>query len=168
MASVVSDSSVLIHLANIGRLDLLRQMYCRVSIPMAVWREVVEEGRGRAGAREVEAAKDAGWIEVEAVSNELILRLLKRDLDDGEAEAITLAVQRQAALLLVDELGARRIAELYRVRKTGTVGLLIRAKREGRIESLRVELDKLRHEGGFWLEEALCQKAMAAVGEGGY
>jgi predicted nucleic acid-binding protein len=54
MDSVVSDSSTLIHLAAIGRIALLKEFYGHVMVPPAGWREVVEQGAGRAGAVEVE------------------------------------------------------------------------------------------------------------------
>jgi predicted nucleic acid-binding protein len=61
MPLVLSDASTLIHLAAIGRLALLRDLYQEITIPSAVWQEVVEEDRGRAGTAEVEAARQAGW-----------------------------------------------------------------------------------------------------------
>jgi hypothetical protein len=62
MAGAVSDSSTLIHLARLGRLELLREFYDQMLIPPAVWEEVVEQGHGRAGAREVEhAAQSDGF-----------------------------------------------------------------------------------------------------------
>lgn len=57
MPLVISDSSTLIHLARIGRLDLLQRFFESITIPPAVWREVVEQGRGRAGAIEIEQAR---------------------------------------------------------------------------------------------------------------
>ena len=60
MPLVISDSSTLIHLTAIGRLALLREFYEKITVPPAVWREVVEEGRGRAGAVEIEAARQPG------------------------------------------------------------------------------------------------------------
>lgn len=62
MGLVISDSSTLIHLAAIGRLGLLKRFYRRITIPPAVWREVVEQGGSRAGAVELEQARQAGWI----------------------------------------------------------------------------------------------------------
>ncbi len=165
MAWVLSDSSTLIHLSMIGRLDLLKEFFSRIVIPPAVWREVVEEGKGRPGAIEVEKARQEGWIEIAIPRNESLLRLLRRELDEGEAEVIALALEYQVALVLLDETEARDIAELYALPKTGVVGLLIRAKREGKISSLRVELDRLRHEGGFWIAEELYVRALHAVGE---
>lgn len=165
MDLVVSDSSTLIHLASIGRLTLLKTFYGRVVIPPAVWRKVVEEGAGRAGAAEVEGGRQDGWIEVIAPADESLVRLLKRDLDDGEAEVIALAVERQADLVLGDEAEARRIAELYGLLKTGIIGILIRARREGVVDLLRPELSRLRGPGGFWIEDALYDQALASVGE---
>ncbi len=166
MPAAVSDSSTLIHLVLLSRLDLLREFYDEVIIPPAVWHEVVEQGHGRPGAREVEKAARSGWLKVEAPTNELLLRLLKRDLDDGEAEAIALSVERGTAAVLLDESHARRRAGVYRLQKTGVIGLLIRAKIEGKLPSLREELDRLRHEAGFWISENLYQQALEAVGEG--
>ncbi len=166
MGLVVSDSSTLIHLAAIGRLALLKEFYGRITVPPAVWREVVEEGKGRAGAIEVEQARQAGWIEVVAPADTALLRLLGRDLDDGESAVIALAVEQRAALVLLDESDARRTADLYGLSKTGVIGLLIRAKQEGRIESLKPELDRLLHQGGFWIAERLYNRALNAGGEG--
>ena len=165
MPLVISDSSTLIHLADIGRLSLLKEFYGKIIIPPAVWREVVEEGKGRAGAAEVEEARRAKWIEVVLPVDEPFLRLLRRDLNEGEAEVIALALAQQADLVLLDESEARRIAELYGLLKTGVIGVLMRAKREGKIQSLRTELDNLRRQAGFWIEEGLYHRALRAVGE---
>lgn len=113
----------------------------------------------------VEEARQAGWIEVVSSEDKSLLRLLRRDLDEGEAEVIALAVNQQADLVLLDESAARRIAELYGLVKTGVVGVLMRAKREGRVQSLQAELDKLRYQAGFWIEEGLYYQALHAVGE---
>ena len=166
MPGVVSDSSTLIHLSAIGRLMLLQRFYGQVLMPPAVWREVVEEGRGRPGAREVEEAVRAGWLKIVSPSHEVLLHLLQRTLDDGEAEAIALAIEQHAEIVLLDESEAREIASLYGLRKTGVVGLLIRATLEGHLPSLRQELDKLRMEAGFWMSENLYRQALEAVGEG--
>jgi predicted nucleic acid-binding protein len=162
---VICDSSSLIHLSAIGRLGLLKDFYGTLAIPHAVWQEVVQQGLGRPGVQEVEMALREGWIEVRAVSNEPLLRSLKQDLDDGEAEVIALAVEHKAELVLLDETEARRIAAVFDLKKTGAVGILIRARLEGKIESLQTELDRLRTEGGFWIEERLYRAALRNVGE---
>jgi len=164
MDLVVSDSSTLVHLAVVGRLGLLKVFFEHVTVPLAVWREVVEQGGGRAGALEVEQAHRAGWIKIAAPVDTALLQFLRRDLDDGEAEVIALAVEREATLVLLDEADAREAADLYDLPKTGVSGLLIRAKRERHIELLRPELDRLLHEGGFWIEASLYNRALDAVG----
>ena len=68
-------------------------------------------------------------------------------------------------MVFLDELEARRVANVYGLRKTGVIGILIRAKLEGRVTSLREELDKLRIEAGFWIGEPLYRRALQAVAE---
>lgn len=165
MPVVVSDSSTLIHLSAIGKLVLLREFYGKIIIPPAVWKETVEEGKGRAGAVEIKKACEDSWIEVVSPGDEALLRLLKRDLDEGESEAIALAVEREADVVLLDESDARRVADVFGLRMTGIVGLLIRARLEGKLAFLRQELDRLREEGGFWMSDNLYRRALKAVGE---
>lgn len=165
MALAVSDSFTLIHLSKIGRLALLKDFYGSVIIPLAVWTEVVLEGEGRVGAQEVTKARDEGWIQIESPKNLDLLLLLKRNLDTGEAEAIAFAVENPSSILLIDEADARKIARLYNVVVTGVIGILIRAKAEKKIDSLRNELDILLEDGGFWLSDELYNRALEIVGE---
>lgn len=165
MPEAISDSSTLIHLAGIGRLELLKEFYGKILITPAVWKEVVVEGQSRAGASEVNEANNAGWIEVIAPTNESVVRLLGRELHKGEAETIALAIERHPEVAFLDELEARRVANVYGLRKTGVIGILIRAKLDGRIVSLREELDKLRTEAGFWIGEPLYRRALQSVAE---
>lgn len=100
-----------------------------------------------------------------APADEPLVRLLARDLDAGESEVIALALERKASLVLLDESEARRIAERYGLTKTGVIGLLIRARREGLFDSLQAELDKLQRLGGFWIEDRLYHRVLASMGE---
>ncbi len=77
MQEAISDSSTLIHLAGIGRLELLKEFYVKILITPAVWKEVVEEGKERPGAGEVKEAHKSGWIEIIAPGNESVVRLLE-------------------------------------------------------------------------------------------
>jgi predicted nucleic acid-binding protein len=86
-------------------------------------------------------------------------------LDNGEAEAIALALEHQTEVLLLDESDARKAADIYQLRKTGIIGLLMRAKREGKLASLREELDRLRKEAGFWISNDLYREAIRVMGE---
>ena len=63
---VLSDSGPLIALSKIKHLDILRKFFDKITIPQAVWTEVVEKGAGRPGSKEVQ---EAGWIEVRKAKN---------------------------------------------------------------------------------------------------
>lgn len=162
---VIVDSSTLIHLAAIDRLDLLREFYREVVAPEAVWRESVLQRVGRPGVERIEEAKREGWITVEPITEKPLRLSLTQELDEGEAEVLTLAIERQATLVLLDETEARRVAGIFGIPKTGVIGILIRAKAEGLIPSLGPELDKLRIRAGFWIARELYRKALASVGE---
>jgi predicted nucleic acid-binding protein len=86
------------------------------------------------------------------------------EVDPGEAEAIALAIQLPEAVLLVDDLRARRVAVKRRLRTIGTVGLLMRAKKEGLVEALRPLLNDLVA-NGIHLGQKLIDAALAEVGE---
>jgi predicted nucleic acid-binding protein len=165
MPGAVSDSSTLIHLAKIGRLYLLQEFHRKIFIAPAVWREVVEEGQEWPGSSEVKDGRHSGWIEIAAPSNEDLVLLLQKDLHEGESETIALAVELNPDVVFLDESEARMTARIYDLNISGALGVLIRAKREGRILSLRMELDKLRNYAGFWIGEDVYRKALYASGE---
>lgn len=161
MLKVVSNSSPLIHLGKIGLLHLLSEKFNQILIPNAVWHEVVEEGGDEPDA---ETIASLSWIKVQNVQPSPLLTTLLSLLDKGEAEAIVLAMEIGADLILLDESDARKIAELYNLRKTGLLGVLIKARLQGRIQSLKVCLEDLRNTG-FYLSEQVYEKVLKAVNE---
>jgi predicted nucleic acid-binding protein len=86
-------------------------------------------------------------------------------LDEGEAEAIALASELGARVVLLDERDARRMAERIGLRVLGTVGVLVWAKRAGHIASLSAELDALEGRGRFRLSKALRERVLREVDE---
>ena len=165
MPEAISDSSTLIHTARIGRMGILNFFYDLIIITPGVWKEVVEEGRGRPGVLEVKEAYNSGWIEIMAPANKSLVQLLERELHKGEAETIALALEQDYDVVFLDESEARKVAKLYGLRMTGIIGILIRAKFEGKIASLREELDKLRNEAGFWIDDELYHRALQSIAE---
>jgi predicted nucleic acid-binding protein len=141
---------------------LLAEKFKRVYIPNAVWQEVVESGEGEPGSQ---AVKDAKWIEVRNPGNENLIKALTELVDIGESEVIALALEMKAEFLLMDEKEARALARKYGFNVLGTVGILIWAKKTGRIKSLRDELDKLITIGDFRLSDTLYKYALDEVGE---
>ena len=139
---VVADTGPLIALSKIGQLPLLQRLFGTVFIPLAVHDELVLQGQGRPGCEIVEA----DWVRVSGVEDETAVRLLKAQLDAGESEAIVLAVQLNADLLIMDEWRGRRQAEGLGLTLTGSVGVLIAAKRVELIDAVTPLLDQLRIE----------------------
>lgn len=161
---VVANSSVLIGLSSIGRLALLHERFPGgVLIPRAVWKEVVEEGGERPGAREVAGAN---WIAVCDVTAWEVVQLLEMELEKGEAEAIALAHEVGAEVVLLDERDARRAAKRLGLHVLGTIGILIWARRVGKLPSLRGALDALQTRAKFRISRTLYERALGEVGEG--
>lgn len=147
----------------IGQLDLLTQRFpAGVMVPRAVWREVVEAGKGRPDSEEVSSRS---WIEVREVEDTSLVSLLVAELDEGEAEAIALAREKQSPLILLDEKDARQVARRLGFQTLGTVGILIWARRAGMFASLREQLHVLQTDGRFRLSTAVHQEALRIVGE---
>ena len=161
--TVVSDASPLINLVRIGKLGLLRHLYGELSIPEAVWREVVAEGAGQPGADEIEAAT---WIKAQAVKNVQLVQALQQELDAGEAEAIALAVEMGAELLLMDERLGRDTARHLGLHFTGLIGVLVEAKRKGLIQKVKPYLDALRDIAGFHISDTLYLRVLGDEREG--
>src|SRR3990172_1806578 len=118
MQKVVSNSSTIIHLAKIGKLGLLKDLFETVAVPEAVYRECTAEGKERT---EAELIRNAGWLKILQVHDKKLVRLLQSSIDDGESEAITLALEIGADLILLDDSDAREKARLYGLKITGTI-----------------------------------------------
>ncbi|MBA7550535.1 hypothetical protein ES705_43052 [subsurface metagenome] len=160
MPKVVSNSSPLIHLAKIGQLNLLKYFFNEIIVPEAVRKECVIEGMGREDAKKIEKVD---WIKVAKIGDENLKKALMMVLDEGEAEAITLALEESADLILLDESEAREVARNYGLNITGVIGVLIRAKDEGKIASLGETLEKLK-ETGFWITDDLYTRILREGG----
>jgi len=142
---VVSNTTPLIGLATIQRFDLLRQIFGEIVIPQAVSDEAVIKGRDEGGAKH--EVTTATWIKTAQVHDRLAVDVLLDELDLGEAETIVLAREVSAAWVSMDEKkGRRKLAELG-IKKIGTVGILLRAKKIGLITAVRPEIELLRQKG---------------------
>jgi predicted nucleic acid-binding protein len=156
---VVADSTPLINLAKIDRFELLKVLFDTLIIPDAVFEEVVVRGRNRPGQKELARAK---WISIQKVSTTPLLTLLKGSLDKGEAEAIALAVERNADMILLDEAIGRQFAQQLGLRMRGTLGLLAEGYRRGLIDDLEAELNRLVS-AGTWISPGLVAKVLEGI-----
>lgn len=156
MPKVVSNSSTIIHLSKINRLDLLQDFFQKILIPEAVYRECVLEGKDR---EEVTLIKNSEWINVLEVKDKKLVKLLRSTLDDGEGEAIALSLEVSADLILLDEYDAREKARILGLQITGLIGILLRAKLEGKIKLLEEEIERLQ-KTGFYIDDELIAKVL--------
>jgi predicted nucleic acid-binding protein len=156
---VVSDTSPISNLLQIGEINILRRIFRRIIIPAEVFAEICRIE----GHREFLLKQD--WIETATLSDTKLKNRLLKDLDNGEAEAIALAVELKADYLLMDETTGREIAENYGIKVTGILGVLIKAKEDGLIAEVKFYLERLVNDAGFWLSPKLIEKILKIVKE---
>ncbi|NBC19367.1 MAG: DUF3368 domain-containing protein [Bacteroidetes bacterium] len=158
---VVSDTSPIINLAAIGHLEVLRDLYGQVHIPDAVYEELTVDEQ-QPGAAE---ASIADWIVQRATGQNDLTAALLGEMDRGEAAAIALAVEMHADLLLIDERIGRAAATRLGIHRIGVLGVLLEAKGQSIVPSIRPLLDALRAEAGFWVSDALYARVLDVAGE---
>lgn len=149
---VVADSSPLIALCRIGRLELLHDLFGQLVVPNAVWLEVVASDPGKSGVKEIAAAP---WIIRQTVTDMPLVQLLRQDLGAGESEAIVLAREISADVLLMDERRGREAAKRLGITCTGLVGVLLEARRRGAVNDPASLAQELRDVAGFWIADEL-------------
>lgn len=157
---VVSNTSPILNLAIIGYLDLLQQQFDMVYIPEAVQAELRldEDLPGSSIMRQ--ALKD-GWLQVKPIQNMAFVQVLARELDNGEAEAIVLAVETDASRILLDEREARRVAKALNLSVTGVLGVLLSAQKAKHLPvSIATAIDALQEKAGFRLAESLVEAVL--------
>jgi predicted nucleic acid-binding protein len=127
---IIADTSCLIALSNIGKLDILKALCKTVSITPEIAAEFGEQL--------------PSWIQVVPVKDSLALQTIRNSLDLGEASAIALALETANSLLILDDGKARRFAKNLGIEMTGTAGLLITAYEGGFLDDIHAIIDMLR------------------------
>jgi len=159
---VVSNSSPLVNLSRIGRLEILKSLYGQILIPVAVYQEVVVKGQGMPGALEI---SKADWIVTRTVNDQQQVRILRFDLDPGESESIVLAMEEKSDLLIMDERIGREMARYLGIVYTGTIGVLMEAKHKGIINRILPVIEELRDKAGFRISESLLHHVLDLADE---
>jgi uncharacterized protein len=161
---VVSNNSPICNLAIIGRLNLLRVQFDEIRIPEAV-RSELDQLAHRDTLNDTQQALQEGWIKAQAVQDGKLARLLETTLDPGEAEAIALALELSADLILMDERDGRSAAERAGLRVTGQLGVLLRARKAGQIQAVMPEVEALRTRARFFVSASVERKILNLAGE---
>ena len=145
---IISDTTPIISLLKINRLDLLEKSFGEVLIPNAVYKELTADNRFKSEATSI---KEASYIKSVSVSNPEAVRILRMatGLDQGESEAIVLTDELKADILLMDEAKGRTVSGQLGITIMGTIGLLLSAYEEKFItaEETRTCIDELQRAG---------------------
>ena len=155
---VVSDTSPLSYLHQIGRLSLLRALYGEIVIPQAVENEL-------RAATELHEAFDWALVRVVTPVSAHRVEALLGELDLGESEALIVALELGADLLLIDERTGRDVARRMGIRRVGLVGILIEAKNRGLIASVSEDLDRLVAQTTFRIHPTVRTEALRLARE---
>ncbi|MGB5969834.1 MAG: DUF3368 domain-containing protein [Spirulinaceae cyanobacterium] len=159
---VVSNTSPLFYLSTIEQLELLHLLYGEIFIPTAVLNEITDVGNTDISAKIIPTLS---WIQIRSPRDLVFVSHLRSELDQGEAEAIALAVELNAKRLLMDERLGRAAAMDVGLEVTGVLGILIAAKRNNFIPEVKPLLNVLREETGFWVNQELYLEVLQAANE---
>ncbi len=157
---VINTSPLLALIAGLGSLNLLKVLYKQVIVPYEVCEEILAGGLGGFGIEELNQADFLTKLNSPAV----IHPYLRNSLDLGESSVIQTALDRNIQTVCIDEAVGRRIARLSGLTLTGSLGIMIRAKREGQTVLLRDAVRRMRKHG-IWLSERLVASALQQAGE---
>ena len=152
--TVVSDTSPITTLLKVGAAGLLHEMFGNILVPRAVADELLAFHSSL-----------PGFVEIRPVTAEDERLPGTEVLGRGEAEAIRLAKELNAEMLLTDDRKARVAAERLGIRCAGLVALAVRAKEAGKIRSVRDLLLLLEERGSFYLADTVRLEALRLAGE---
>ena len=157
----VVNAGPLVALSLLDQLDLLPALFAECWVPQAVFNEVAVAGIGKPGAKSLQDTDWQARVRVCPIPDPLLVM----ELDAGEAEVISLALQFSPCLAIIDERRGRRIAQhVYGLTVKGTAGILVEAQRRGLISGLRSLLLELRA-AGYFIADNVIAAACKAVDE---
>ena len=156
---IISNNSPLVGLLGLNLLSLLRDLYTEVWIPRKVEKEFLKKDPIVRG----EVLENAPWIKTVDLTDPQTAAVYV-ELDEGEAEALALAAEHEARLILLDEKAGRQTAEKIGLTVKGIVGVLLEAKKEGLIDLIKPLLTQLR-DNGMHLSESLINSALQDAGD---
>lgn len=160
---VISNTTPMINFAEIGRMELLQQLFGEIVIPTAVAEELRIKSDRFAGAAVV---CELPFVRVQSVRNRRLVTALQHEIHAGEAECIALALEQPSAIVILDDLAARFVAQQHGLPIIGTVGCLQFAKQKRLIARIAPLLGELRDNARFWLSPRLIERVLEDAQEG--
>ncbi len=160
MRKVVVNSTPLIILCGIGHLEILKELYGEITIPLAVYREVTRKEDSAC----MQINNCRSWIHVEEIEDYTEKKMYKAKLHDGEVEVMILSQKQNADVVIIDDNAAKKTAKYLGLPVTGTLGILLKAKREGIIGEVRPLISEMKHIG-FYVSRDIEQMVLEQAGE---
>lgn len=157
---VIVNTSPLLYLHQVGYLDLLKDLYKNLIVPSSV---VEELNVGRQQGVDVPDITLIKWIQIKSVSSPSLIPIIV-DLGKGEAEVIAIGLENSGSLLIIDDQLARRIANLFELKYTGTLGVLVKAKQLGYFSSVLPVIQSLQSKG-MWISQKVMTDILQLAGE---
>ena len=127
---VIADTSCFILLDKINSFSILHQLFTTVSTTFEIANEYTKSL--------------PEWVQIRNPTHTNLQAILELEVDKGEASAICLAMEEDLSLLIIDDLKARKVADKLKINYTGTLGILLKAKEQGILNSIRPLLDKIQ------------------------
>jgi len=156
MPKVIVNSTPLISLIALDKLDILRDLYSEIIIPTAVYDEI--------SVKDNFTLLQHDWIKVKEITNEVAKGAFTTALHEGEVEVLILAKEISADLVIIDDGLARKHAKYLGIELTGTIGILLKAKENGFINEVKCYLDKLV-ENNFYISNSIYDKILKLTNE---
>jgi predicted nucleic acid-binding protein len=161
MRKVVVNTTPLIALSHVGRLEILKEMYGEIIIPKAVYRELSVKTKS---VCKIAVDNSLDWILVKEIQNQMAKSMYKTQLHDGEVEVMILAKEINADVVIIDDANAKKHAKYLELPVTGTLGVLIKAKQRGYVDELNPILHQMV-ENGIYISQSLIEVCLEQVGE---
>jgi len=160
MPKVIVNSTPIIVLCGIGKLDVLQDLYQEIIIPPAVYQEVtaIEDS----ACMQIKNADS--WIHVESIRDNSEKKMYKAKLHAGEVEVMILAQEQKADLVIIDDNAAKKTAKYLGLTVTGTLGVLLKAKNKGSVQEVAPLLVEMKR-NGFYVDSVIETFVLEQAGE---
>ena len=160
ISRVIMNASPIICMMKAGIIEVLPALFKDIVVPQEVKREILVRGRTDLKG---EVLASYQWIRL---VNDIVVapQVASWDLGQGESAVISFALENPGFWAVIDDREARRCATALHCRHTGTLGIIVLAKRRGVIPSIRGYLERLK-EAGLWLSDELVDQVSRKSGE---
>lgn len=142
----------------------METLYKKVYITRWVFEECTSDSRQTPEIlEEIEIIKKAPFIEISEIENSLLFLTLSKLVDEGEASAIVLALEKQADLILLDETDGRELADVHNLNYIGTLGILLKAREMGLIDLSVLDILNDLKRTGFYISKRLEKNILSTL-----